>query len=53
MEGLGAAHMAMSSVEMGGLFREIVGTGTIKELRSPPSKSRKAGRAEDLHLEDI
>ena len=37
----------MSFVEMGGLFRKIVGTGTIRELRTPLS------RVEDLNLENI
>ena len=35
MEEHGAARITVSSVEMGGLFGEIVGTGTIKGLRTP------------------
>ena len=40
MEELGAARVTMSSVEMGRLFGGIVGTGTIKGLRTPLSGLR-------------
>ena len=51
MEEHGAARMVMSSVEMGGLFGGIVGTGTIKDLRTPLSENWKEAPEKQLQLE--